>query len=163
MYLLDTNVFISAKNDHYGFDFCPAFWDWLLLANKRGIVFSIQHVRAELLVGEDPLVDWVHRLDDGFFLDIMPEHHATLGKVGDWAHERHYSDVAVQAFAEAADSVLIALALELDYAVVTHETSSTSIQRVKIPDACKGLGVKCLTPFQMLRQARVQFVLGESP
>lgn len=83
MYLLDTNVFISAKNDHYGFDFCPAFWDWLLLANKRGIVFSIQHVRAELLVGEDPLVDWVHRLDDGFFLDIMPEHHATLGKVGD--------------------------------------------------------------------------------
>ena len=24
-YLLDTNVFLQAKNLHYGFDFCPAF------------------------------------------------------------------------------------------------------------------------------------------
>ena len=24
-YLLDSNVFISAKNLRYGFDFCPAF------------------------------------------------------------------------------------------------------------------------------------------
>jgi Domain of unknown function (DUF4411) len=27
-YLLDANVFIQAKNLHYGFDFCPAFWEW---------------------------------------------------------------------------------------------------------------------------------------
>ena len=27
-YLLDANVFIQAKNLHYGFDFCPAFWDF---------------------------------------------------------------------------------------------------------------------------------------
>ena len=26
-YLLDANVLIQAKNLHYGFDFCPAFWD----------------------------------------------------------------------------------------------------------------------------------------
>jgi hypothetical protein len=29
-YLLDANVFIAAKNLHYGLDFCPAFWDWLV-------------------------------------------------------------------------------------------------------------------------------------
>ena len=28
-YLLDSDVFIQAKNLHYGFDFCPAFWDWI--------------------------------------------------------------------------------------------------------------------------------------
>ena len=28
-YLLDTNVLIEAKNRHYGFDFCPAFCDWI--------------------------------------------------------------------------------------------------------------------------------------
>ena len=27
-YLLDADVFIRAKNLHYGLDFCPAFWDW---------------------------------------------------------------------------------------------------------------------------------------
>lgn len=26
-YLLDTNVFVNAKRDWYGFDFCPGFWD----------------------------------------------------------------------------------------------------------------------------------------
>ena len=29
-YLLDANVFIQAKNLYYGFDFCPAFWEWLV-------------------------------------------------------------------------------------------------------------------------------------
>ena len=34
-YLLDANVFIQAKNLHYGFDFCPAFWDWLIQQNHN--------------------------------------------------------------------------------------------------------------------------------
>ena len=34
-YLLDANVFIQAKNLHYGFDFCPAFWDWLVAQQRR--------------------------------------------------------------------------------------------------------------------------------
>ena len=25
-WLLDTNVLVNAKRDHYGFEFCPAFW-----------------------------------------------------------------------------------------------------------------------------------------
>ena len=47
-YLLDSNVFIQAKNLHYGFDFCPAFWDWLDDSHARGTVFSIDKVRDEL-------------------------------------------------------------------------------------------------------------------
>jgi len=31
-YLLDTNIFIQAKNLHYGLD----FWDWLIAQNKAG-------------------------------------------------------------------------------------------------------------------------------
>ncbi len=34
--LLDANIFIQAKNLHYGFDFCPAFWDWLAEQNRDG-------------------------------------------------------------------------------------------------------------------------------
>jgi hypothetical protein len=45
-YLLDANVFIAAKNLHYGFDFCPAFWDWILEKNEAGIVLSIETVSA---------------------------------------------------------------------------------------------------------------------
>jgi hypothetical protein len=33
-YVLDANVFISAKNLHYGLDFCPAFWDWIIATTR---------------------------------------------------------------------------------------------------------------------------------
>ena len=48
-YLLDANVFIAAKNLHYSFDFCPAFWDWLISGNAAGSVFSIEKVGDEVL------------------------------------------------------------------------------------------------------------------
>lgn len=57
-YLLDTNVFVTAKNLHYDFDFCPAFWDWLILKNKEQKVFSIEKVRDEINKGEDELSGW---------------------------------------------------------------------------------------------------------
>jgi hypothetical protein len=50
-YLLDANVFIQAKNLHYGLDFCPAFWDWLLAGNASGTVFSIEKVEDEIKAG----------------------------------------------------------------------------------------------------------------
>lgn len=58
-YLLDANVFIEAKRRHYGFDFCPGFWDWLDRATDRGVVRSVSQVAAELLSAGDELSDWV--------------------------------------------------------------------------------------------------------
>jgi hypothetical protein len=44
-YLLDANVFIQAKNLHYGLDFCPAFWEWMIVQNGAGKLASIEKVR----------------------------------------------------------------------------------------------------------------------
>ena len=57
-YLIDANVLIQAKNLHYGFDFCPGFWDWLVEQNRTGKVASIQKVADELHAGADELADW---------------------------------------------------------------------------------------------------------
>ena len=57
-YLLDANVFIQAKRLHYGMDFCPAFWDWLIAENGANNVFSIERVGDELLAVADELADW---------------------------------------------------------------------------------------------------------
>lgn len=54
-YLIDSNVLIEAKNRHYGFDFCPAFWTWLVDSNLRCRVFSIERVKHELVKGDDEL------------------------------------------------------------------------------------------------------------
>ena len=50
-YLVDANFFIQAKTLHYGFDFCPAFWDWLVEQNGAGNVASIEKVADELQAG----------------------------------------------------------------------------------------------------------------
>lgn len=57
-YLLDANIFIQAKNLHYGFDFCPAFWDWIDAGSVTGTVFSIEKVGDELVGGGDELAAW---------------------------------------------------------------------------------------------------------
>jgi hypothetical protein len=54
---------------------------------------------------------------------------------------------------------LIAHALAGNHVVVTHELPGNSPRRVKIPDACAGLGIRFMTPFAMLRTERARFVL----
>jgi hypothetical protein len=102
-YLLDANVFIQAKNLHYGLDFCPAFWEWLLDNNQAGRVFSIDKV---------------------------------------------------------ADYYLISHALANGHVVITHEVPANSVKRIKIPNACIGLNLRFMTPYEMLRRERARFVLG---
>lgn len=49
------------------------------------------------------------------------------------------------------------------HTVVTHEVPSASTRRIKIPDACSGLGIKFITPYEMLLRERTRFVLGGHP
>ena len=162
-YLLDADVFIRAKNLHYGFDFCPGFWDWLVDANERGHVFSIEKVGDELNAGDDELAEWTNERGDEFFLLPNPEVLVAMGKVGDWVTRQGYEPTAIDTFLQVADFYLVAQALAGVHAVVTHEIPSPSKKRIKIPNVCIGLGVKCLTPFDMLRRERARFVLGASP
>ncbi len=71
-----------------------------------------------------------------------------------------YEPAAVNTFLQVADYYLIAHALALDYTVVTHEKADGSKKKIKIPNVCIGVGVKSMTPFEMLRHERARFVLG---
>jgi hypothetical protein len=73
-----------------------------------------------------------------------------------------YDPAAVNTFLQVADYYLVAHALAHGHTVVTHEVPSSSIKKVKIPNVCIGLGVKCMTPYEMLRVERAKFVLGTS-
>ena len=159
-YLLDANVFIQAKNVHYGFDFCPAFWDWLVTANTRRRVFSIERVRRELMDGNDSLAKWAAQRGDGFFLNPTQEMLASLSTVSNWVVSHGYVPSATDEFLQAADYYLVAHALATGYGVVTHEVRSASRKKIKLPDVCDGLGVECLTPFALLRREQARFVLG---
>jgi hypothetical protein len=158
-YLLDSDVFIQAKNRHYGFDFCPAFWDWLLLKNQQGIVFSIGRVGTELLAGNDQLAEWASNLGDRFFLEPDPSSVPEFGTVSNWIMNQGFSSAGIDTFFQSADFYLIAQALAHKHIVVTHEMPSNSTQKIKIPNVCIGLGIRHLNPFELLRVEQARFVL----
>jgi hypothetical protein len=155
-YQLDTNVFIEAKNLHYGFDFCPVFWDWLIAGNAAGRVYSIEKVADG---GGDELADWADERGNGFFLNPDQAVLPALGTVSTWVTGAGYEPAAVHTFLQLADYYLVAHALAHGHAVVTHEVATPSTKKVKIPNACIGIGVKCMTPFEVLRREGARFVL----
>ncbi|MGE3345500.1 MAG: DUF4411 family protein [Vicinamibacterales bacterium] len=160
-YLLDADVFIQAKNLHYGLDFCPAFWEWLIRRNADGAVFSIEKVGGEIEAGADELSDWARDRGAGFFLKPDEAILAALGAVSTWVSGRGYDPAAVSTFLQVADYYLVAHALAHGHVVVTHEVPSASTKRIKIPNVCIGMGVKCMTPYEMLRVEQARFVLGQ--
>lgn len=161
-YLLDAKVFIAAKNLHYGLDFCPGFWDWLDERNGAGSVFSTEKVGDELQAVDDKLSAWAAGHGEGFFLKPDAKVFPSLAVVSGWANGQGYDMAAVTTFLQLADYYLVSHAHAGGHTVVTHERPSASVKRIKIPDACIGLGVKCMSPFEMLRLERARFVLGPS-
>ena len=140
-YLLDADVFIRAKNLHYGFDFCPAFWDWLIAGNDAGRVFSIEKVGDEIQAVADDLSEWAEARGDGFFLRPDAAVFPALATVSTWANSKGYEAAAVSTFLQVADYYLVAQAQAGEHTVVTHEVPSASTRKIKIPDACIGLGI----------------------
>lgn len=159
-YLLDADVFIRAKNLHYGLDFCPAFWDWLAASNQAGTLFSVEKVGDEVQAVADELSDWAAAQGDGFFLRPDATVFPAMAEVSAWANGQAYEPAAVGTFLQVADYYLVAQARAGRHTVVTHEVPSASTRKIKIPDACIGLGIKCMTPYEMLRRERARFVLG---
>ena len=160
-YLLDANVFIEAKNRHYGLDFCPAFWEWIIDRHEAEIVFSIEGVGRELKAGADDLADWTSELPPTFFLKPPdPGMGRALVAVSNWVGGRDYRQGAISTFLGTADYYLVAHALAEQHTVVTHEVAANSQKRIKIPNACTGVGIKSITPFEMLRREGARFQMG---
>lgn len=160
-YLLDANVFVTAKNAHYGFDFVPGFWDWLIVNHSAGKICSIDKVGQELLRGHDELADWAKARPAGFFATSPPARMTpSLISLASWASgtAKDFKLSAVSEFLQSADYYLVAHAAAEGYVVVTHETPEpNSKKRVKIPDACRHLGVPYVNPFDMLRTEQARF------
>ena len=162
-YLLDSNVFIAAKDQYYGFDFCPAFWNWLIEKHDSGVVRSVEKVGDELMSGNDDLANWAAQRGPEFFRAPVPTDLPALEAVARWVSEYGYEQPAVGTFVRKADYYLIGQARASGHVVVTLENPSSSLRRIKIPNVCIGVGVSVITPFEMLRREKARFVLGSAP
>ena len=168
-YLIDSDVLIEAKDRHYGFDFCPGFWDWLVQQQAVGNVFSVEKVGQEIASGNDDLSVWAAAQGAAFFLapdagtvTAMAAVSAAVSamRVG----TQPYLPGAVNAFLGSGDYYLISHALAHGHIVVTHETGhgnsqQASVKRLKIPDVCDTVGVQSISPFKMLRDGGAVLVV----
>lgn len=161
MYLLDANVFIQAKNRHYGIDFCPAFWDWLVIANQNNKVFSIDAIKDEIIDGSDELVGWAKSKKlNNFFLSTDKETIISeLRIISNWVYNQNYEQSAINLFLQKIpDYYLIAQAKKRNATIVTHEIPSYSLKKIKIPDVCNALEINCINTFTMLKESKAKFI-----
>ena len=114
-YVVDSDVFITAKNLYYSFDICPGFWKSVVHHHREGRVFSVDRARNELLAGhrEEDLVRWVrNEVPQGFFLPVdSAEVVSAYTDVMLWVQrDPGYFDYAKAKFATGADGWLVAYA-----------------------------------------------------
>ena len=162
-YLVDSDVFITAKNLYYSFDICPGFWKSVLHHHVEGRVFSVDRVRSELLAGRktEDLVRWVRdEVPEGFFVQVDTE--AVVRAYTDvmmWVQRNpKYFDYAKAKLATGADGWLVAYARVHGATVVTNEQSAPDSRReIKLPDVCDQFEVQRDNTFAMLRALDVHF------
>lgn len=162
-YLLDSDVFIAAKNSYYAFAICPGFWDSLIHHHGEGNVCSIDKVKAELLAGRptEDLVQWVRNdLPPEFFKGTDDE--AVIlayEKIMLWVQRNtQYFDQAKAKFATEADGWLVAYAMVQHTTVITNEQPRPqSRNRILLPDVCVQFNVTYKDTFFMLKDLEVRF------
>jgi hypothetical protein len=161
MYLLDANVFITAKNVHYDFDVVPGYWDWIDDAASTNRAVSIDRVASELKAQKDDLALWAG-MRPTLFRKSTDQIAPALTRVAQWAvAQQRFRPSALATFLSSADYYLVAHALTYGDIVVTHEVPAPLSQtKVKIPDACRGVEVPYINPFMMLRRESARFELA---
>ncbi|MEI6315652.1 MAG: DUF4411 family protein [Syntrophus sp. (in: bacteria)] len=160
IFLLDANVFIEAAKRYYAFDIAPGYWNALIKHATNGHVRSIDKIKVEIDRVNDELKTWVGRNYHQWFestrqQDVIDAYAIVMV----WAQgQNQYTDGAQAEFARSADGWLIAFALAKGCIVVTHEQYDPVGKReIKIPNACKGVGVPYMDTFGMLRELGVRF------
>jgi Domain of unknown function (DUF4411) len=83
----------------------------------------------------------------------------SLATVSTWAGGGTYEPAAVSTFLQVADYYLVAHAHAHGFTAVT-QVAADSARKIKIPNACVGLGVTVMSPYEMLRIEKARFVLG---
>ena len=161
-YLLDSDTLISSHRRYYPFDFCPGFWEWLELKYSQQRIFSVDVVYAELQKGGDELSHWAKSIKEKkFFLDTDDIRTvANIQKLTQWADASRYKPEAIHEFHNSADLVLIAYAKTFGFVLVTNEKSEPDSKKsVKIPDACKFLGLEYTDLLGLMRKENIRLIL----
>lgn len=147
-FILDTNVLIDAWKEHYPIRIMPSFWEGLIQSINDGNIIICESIYKELTAGSDDLKDWIvksiqkDKIESDAEPTVVDAYKKLMNEVCD--QKNGYTPAALVTFATHGDSFLIAHALAHGYSLITLEVSKTQQKgKVKIPDACLLVKVKC--------------------
>lgn len=160
LYIIDTNIFITAKNQLYPMDIMPRFWT-LLIERGSSKTVLIDRVKNELLEGNDDLSQWIKEHGDKFInktindIDVINSYRRIIQDV---QNSKQYTESAKMEFAGVADSWICAHALAHEYTVVTMEKYSVGAKkRIIIPNICKDYDIRCISLLDYIREIGITF------
>lgn len=135
-YVIDTNVIIDGRNQHYPPDVLPAIWDLMGELIDAGRAVTPREVHDELKRGSDDCAEWCAK-QPSFIVDVSPR---TLSHVSSIASS--YPDW-VQGTKNGADPFVVAHAIERGATVVTNERlyGGGNPALIRIPNVCRDLAV----------------------
>lgn len=157
LYCLDANVLIQAWRKYYAPSLCPSYWETLDRLGAEGRLFVPDEVFKEIKKGDDDLFHWLK----GSRIVVRPKSgmvtqnwSAILAK--DPKHQLLVDNTRSRSLA---DPWVIAHAITEQAVVVTKEEKETAAnsKRVKIPNVCEAMGVRCINDFEMIAELGVRF------
>ena len=137
LYSFDTSVMINGRRDLLPPDLFPTLWTKLEGMIASGAIRAVDVVRDELGRKDDDAKKWATN-QAGLFLPldediqlatrtVLAQHSRLVGKGG----QRNLADPFVIGLARARGGI-----------VVTQETRTNNLEKPRIPDVCKAMGVR---------------------
>jgi hypothetical protein len=155
-YCLDANVLIVPWNSYYSRKICPDYWKLLERLGHSQRIFIPKIVEEEIARTEDELSQWLK----GSGIPVYPiEESVTqcLSKIYevDPVHRYLVDNIRGRSLA---DPWVIAYAMAQGACVVTKEKKQTArTDRVKIPNVCEKMTVRCIDDFQLIEELGIRF------
>ena len=163
IYCLDANVLIQSWQKYYAPDLCPDYWDILNELGKQARIFIPEEVKNEIVVTDDPdkaeddLSKWLKR-------SSIPIRKPTEKVIVCWqkilqadpSHKLLVDNIKGRSLA---DPWVISHAMDMNATVVTKENveSAMNSKRIRIPNVCKNMGVRCIDYFEFIKELGLKF------
>ena len=171
LYLLDSNVLITANDTYYELERIRQFWDWIRSEAKRNVVKIPQEVWDEITPASDHFRFWLSENQADLAIhEIRSSSLVESVLLNGYGFNRFDLD-DIATVEQTNDAILIAYALvdRSNRCVVTLEgvqspdTRLPKPQNRKIPLVCRRLGVTCIDTFDLIRELDFRIPLSPSP
>lgn len=150
-YSADTSMLIQTWR-LYPQNIFPSVWRMMDDLVNNSIIVATEEVRHELAKKDDDVLSWARQRRSLF----VPVNDAVQLAVRNILR-RYPRLIDTRRNRSGADPFVVGLAMAANLTVVTEERPTNSANRPSIPDACAGLGVRCINILDMLREEGGQF------